>query len=147
MADDLEKRISAMERVQDKLLTTLDQINATLLKFERHIDELFELKTKIDSIDVIWRRIDDLQTNYNKLDKDLHVLKSEHATCTPIVGTVASCKIEFENRMKTIEEKVSSSTGFATRLWGSILEKVIWAIIVGGAMSAVYLAGKGAFKP
>lgn len=147
MADDLDKRLTAVERIQDKHYSTLEQINITLAKFERHIDELFELKTKIDSVDVIWRRVDEMQGKINIIDKELHVLKSEHATCVPIVGTVSSCKIEFENRIKTVEEKINSSTGFATRLWGSVLEKLIWALIVGWAMSAVYLAGKGAFRP
>ena len=57
---ELEQRVAALERVQDRLVNTLDQINTTLKKFEGHIDELFNLKSKIDSIDVAWKRIDEL---------------------------------------------------------------------------------------
>ena len=145
MSDDLEKRMTAMERVQDRLLTTLDQINNTLLKFERHIDELFDLKTKIDTIDVLWRRIDELQTKCGTVDTAFQILKSEHGACKPIVDTIAACKMDFDHRLKDIEKRAETSNAFTSKLFSNLLEKAIWTIVVIGAMSAVYLAGKGAF--
>ena len=145
MPDDLEKRVTAMERVQDKLLATLDQINATLLKFEKHIDELFDMKSKLDSVEVMWRRIDELQGKCGMIDTSFQILKSEHLTCKPIVDTIATCRMDFEHRLKDIEGKAASSNAFTNKLIGTLLEKIIWAIVVGGALSAVYLAGKGVF--
>jgi len=145
MADDLEKRVAAMERVQDKLLATLDQINASLLKFEKHIDELFDMKSKLDSVEVMWRRIDELQKKCGQFDTAFQILKSEHTTCRPVVDTFTHYKMDFEHRIKDLEFKAATSNAFTTKLFSNLLEKIIWSIIVFGALSAVYLAGKGVF--
>lgn len=145
MSDDLEKRVTTMERVQDKLLTTLDQINATLLKFEKHIDELFDMKSKLDSVEVMWRRIDELHGKCGAVDTAFQILKSEHSTCKPIVDTISACKMDFDHRLKDLEKRSESTAGFTKTLVGGLLGQIIWGLIVIGAMSAVYLAGKGVF--
>jgi uncharacterized coiled-coil protein SlyX len=145
MPDDNDKRITTLERSHDKMEATLDQINKTLIRFEAHIDELFEVKTKLDSVDVIWRRIDELQGKIGAMEIAFQVLKAEHISCVPIVQSVTPCKADFEHRIKDLEKKAESSNAFTNKLFSSLLEKVIWALVVGGAMSAVYLAGKGVF--
>jgi prefoldin subunit 5 len=145
MPDDIDKRVSAIERSQDRMTNAVEQINKTLARFEAHIDELFEVKTKLDSIDVIWRRIDELQKNCNQMDKEFHVLKSEHHTCTPIVASIPTCKADFENRIGTLEKSKDAVGGFTKNLVGGLLGQILWALIGGGALAAIYLAGKGAF--
>jgi uncharacterized coiled-coil protein SlyX len=143
--DDYEKRFTTLERTQDKMENTLDQINRTLLRFEQHIDELFEVKTKLDSVDVIWRKIDAMAIAHTAMDKEFHVLKTEHLSCKPKVDTMDHCAMNLENRIKNLETKTESSSAFTNKLFTGLLEKIIWGVIVFGAMSAVYLAGKGAF--
>ena len=145
MPDDIEKRISTVERTQDSLVITLEQINATLKRFEGHIDELFDLKSKIDSIDVVWRKIDAITEKCNAVELAFKLLQAEHHQCKPVVDSINGCKMDFDHRIKTLETAHASSNAFTTKLFGSLAEKAIWAIIVLGAMSAVYLAGKGAF--
>jgi len=145
MTEDVEKRLAAVERGQDKLVSTLDQINATLKKFESHIDELFDLKGKIDSIDVVWRRIDELTTKCSAVELAFKLLQAEHHTCKPVVDSISACKMDFDHRIKDLETAHASSNAFTSKLIGTLTEKIIWAIIVGGALSVVYLAGKGVF--
>lgn len=146
MAEDLERRVQTLERAQDRLANALEQINSTLKRFEEHIDELFNAKSKLDSIDVMWRRIDDVSARQQTIDKEFHLLKAEHTTCKPLVDAMNLCKGDTEHRLKSLELQAASNAGFQSRLWGSILEKAIWYVIAGGALAAVYLAGKGVFK-
>lgn len=143
MPDNIEQRISELERVQVRLVTTLDQINTTLKKFESHIDELFDLKSKIDSIDVAWRRIDELQNKCNAVELAFQLLKAEHVVCKPIVDGIGVCRADFDHRIKALETTSANTNAFTSKLFGSLAEKIIWAVITFGALSAVYLAGKG----
>jgi len=145
MPEDNEKRLSALERTQDKMENTLDQINKTLLRFENHIDELFEVKTKLDSIDVIWRKVDDLQTKTGNIDVAFQLLKAEHIVCKPVVDTIAIIKTEFNHRLQDLEKSRESVGGFTKNLVGGLLGQILWALVGGGALAAIYLAGKGAF--
>lgn len=146
MPEDIEKRVSAVERTQDSLVLTLSQINDTLKKFESHIDELFDLKAKIDSIDVVWRKIDYLSDKCSAVELAFKLLQAEHQQCKPVVDTIHGCKVDFDHRLKALETAHANSNAFTTKLFGNLAEKAIWAIVVMGAMSAVYLAGKGVFS-
>jgi chromosome segregation ATPase len=135
----METRVSNLERGQDKLVSTLDQINKTLLKFENHIDELFEVKTKLDSIDIAWQRIDKLNEKLVEMDKTLHVLKSEHADCKPMVSSVGTCKVDFETRIKELEKKMDAAGNFASGVIGKVIGWLIPGVL--GAAAAYLLQG------
>lgn len=147
---ELEKRIAAMERIQDKTSITLEQINSTLKKFETHIDELFEAKSKLDSIGVMWRRIDELQVKTGSIDTAFKILSKEHDICKPTVDTLSHCKTVAEHKVEVLEKRIAAiekkEEDVANRknnFFDGMASKVIYAIALALVTAAFTLAAKG----
>ena len=143
MADEIERRVAILERNHDSIAGTLVQINRTLEKLEGHIDELFEVKSKIDSINTAWRKIDTLAEDFRKMDKDLHLMRSDHSMCKPIVDTIAHCKADFDNRLKNLEATVGATKSFIGGRLGGLIDQFAPVLI---SMIAAYMVAKGVGK-
>lgn len=142
--DDDGKRLASLERSQDKMSHTLEQINKTLTKFETHIDELFDVKAKLESIDTAWRKLDTMQIAISSMDKILSVLASEHQQCKPKVDGIESCKISIEHRLGQIEKTLGTAGAFVQGRVASLTDKLIWVGFGAIAAVAVFLAMQGA---
>lgn len=140
------KRLASLERTQDKMGHTLEQINKTLSKFESHIDELFDVKSKLESIDTAWRRIDTVQTAIANMDKVLSVLSAEHAQCRPKLDQFDGCKISIEHRLTQVEKSLGNASSFVQGRVASITDKILWVGFGAVAVVAVVLAMQGVGK-
>ena len=144
--DEGAKRLVALERTQDKMGHTLEQINKTLSKFEAHIDELFDVKAKLESIDTAWRRIDSIQEVVTNMDKILSLLASEHQQCKPKIDGVESCRVNFEHRLAVVEKIVGAAGSFIQGRVASLTDKLVWVGFGAAAVVAVVMALKGIGK-
>lgn len=147
---ELEKRISAMERIQDRTAVTLDQINSTLKKFEAHIDELFEAKSKLDSIGVMWRRIDELQAKTSMIDTEFKILSKEHNVCKPMVDSLNNCKTVLDHKIEAhdkrialIEKHEEDLSNRKNNFFDGMASKVIFGVAMALITAAFTLAAKG----
>jgi uncharacterized coiled-coil protein SlyX len=152
--DELEKRVSTLERTSDRTADILDQINKTLAKFEQHIDELFEVKNTLESVRVMWLRIDEMTKANTAMDKAFAMLKAEHEKCLPVVSGVSSCKIDFDYQMKEIgtkvaalEKKEADAADVRSKITVDMVSRTIAGAVSIAAGIAIYLAQKGVFNP
>lgn len=143
---DGNKRLASLERTQDRMGHTLEQINKTLSKFEAHIDELFDVKSKLESIETAWKRIDILQTSISVIDKQLGVIASEHQQCKPKVEAMDGCRIGLEHRMAQVEKSLGSAGSFIQGRVASLTDKLLWVAFGAVAVVAVVMALKGVGK-
>lgn len=148
LAEDGEgnKRLASLERTQDKMGHTLEQINKTLAKFENHIDELFDVKSKLESIETAWKRIDVLQQSITNMDKILSLLAAEHTQCKPKVEGIEGCKISIDHRLTQLERSMGSASNFVQGRVASLTDKLLWVGFGAVAVVAVILALQGVGK-
>ncbi len=170
MPPELETRVSQLEHSHTALTTTLGQINRTLEKIEVHIDELFEGKSKLDSIDTAWKRIDhlahkstELDNQLNKLlqsctimentmqlklvklealDREFAILQSEHKSCNPKVEKHETCMFGVEHRLKTLEDRVAAAGSFVQGRVASVTDKILYAMLSVAAIATVFMVLK-----
>lgn len=142
-----EQRISDLERHKDLLGHQLDTISSGIAELKAGMASLNGLASRVQTtelrLEAAWKKIDMLQ----QCKEDFNMVRNEHLSCKPKVETMDDFLMEMNHRLKIVEEKVANSGKFAAKLWESISEKLIWALISGGAATAIYLAGKGVFKP
>lgn len=90
----------------------------------------------------LWIKIDECEA----LGTSFKLLNAEHAACKPIVDTVATCKLDFEHRVRSLENRLAEVGGFAKNIVGGWLGQLFWGLTIAGALAAIWLAGKGAFR-
>lgn len=143
----IESRVSALERTSDRAADALDRLSKDLHDIKGMMAQSIGLATRVSAIEQdsasLCADIEMVKNRNAQRDTEFAVLKDQHAACHPTLQTIAACKMDFEHRIKSIEDTLKTAKGFAIGQLGSLLSQIIpW--VLGAA--AVYAVSKGALK-
>lgn len=146
MPDDLEKRVSLLERGQDAFKFQLDAITKGIGEIKESLVGINNLGGRVGTLEVrmeaAWKKIDHCSV---EMDSFRHI-KSEHDVCKPKVDVMCTSTALLEHRLKSVEESITNAGKLVQGRVTSFADKILWAVFVVAGLSAAIFAINGVIK-
>lgn len=147
MPEDFDKRLRDVENKVYSFEQTFGRIADDIHDIKESIQEFIEVKSKLSSIDVLFKRVDELRKEIQSVDKTISPLATEHKQCmqakqdstvqlTAINNRLSKLEFEHENCARLKDGTIH----FLSGRFGNIFD---WLLKLGLGALLLYAAKYG----
>lgn len=147
MPEDFDKRLRDVENKVYSFEQSFGRIADDIHEIKENIQEFIEVKSKLQAIDVAFKRVDELRKEISALDKSMSPIVAEHRTCQQAKEQHTTQITALTNRLQLLEfehqncARLKEGTiHFLSGRFGSILD---WFLKIGLGALLVYAAQHG----
>lgn len=144
--DTFDKRLREVENKVYSFEQSFGRIADDIHDIKLNIQEFIEVKSKLNAIDVLFKRIAELRRDISTLDKSMTPISVEHASCMKKRETMEGQVNDHESRLKALENEMKNTVklkdgaiNFLSGRAGSLFD---WVLKIALAAMLFYAARK-----